>query len=296
MPIITVKRKVGELIIMRNCMWTIDDNDTLYDNWDYFKKYKEIAENIFGRSWEGIRRQAYKLGVELKNNYLTSNPAILNEARGYLDGLVLSDGNINCRNIKTGYYRQGCKEKGWLDKISDDLSKYEIECIVTNGQLRVDGFSAKGGSMMYDLSTRRYIEFKEIHDRFYVKWYELGKHPKRNWHRDEDGEYYIWQKIVPKDICLSSVCLANEYLGDGSCVKHSRQRGYKISLSTEGFLREDTIFLTDLLSEVLDIKCGINKAGVIGIYTQADISTFLNYIKDYKTDCYNYKFPENAMR
>lgn len=277
--------------------WTIDECDTLYDNWGYFNNNKGIAEKTLNHTWAGIKAQAYRLGLGTRSNYLKSNSVILSKARDYLSGLVLGDGHIECKyNSKTGIYRQCCKHKCWLDKISEDLYEYGIECIVTNGQLRTGGFYPEGGSISYSLWTHSYVEFKEMHDRFYIKWYEIDKHPKRNWHLDENNEYFIWQKIVPEDICLSSECVANWYLGDGTIPKHTYRNGYFIRLSAEGYLREDIIFLSELLSETLDIKCGVTKVGKIQIGIQADISIFLNYIKDYKIpNCYRYKFPRNAM-
>lgn len=232
----------------------------------------------------------------MTRNYLTSNPAILNEARDYLDGLILGDGNIHHPRGrgKTSYYQHKCKYKNWLDKIDDDLYEYGIECGVSNERLHTGGFCSESGSILFYLWTHSYTEFKKMHDRFYIKWYDIDDYPETRWHEDKDskGDWYIWQKIVPKDICLTPVCIANWYLGDGGTYKHTYENGYYTRLSTDGFLKEDTIFLVDLLSKLFDIKCSITKQGVIQISTQADISTFLNYIKNYKVDCYNYKFPD----
>ncbi len=226
-----------------------------------------------------------------------SNPAILNEARDYLDGLVLSDGNINCKTNKTGYYRQGCKYKVWLDLISRDLYEYGVECMVDNEKLRTHKkFSVIGGSIECNLWTRSYIEFKEMHDRWYQKDYNIDEYPTTRWHLDEESEeYYILQKIVPNDINLSPECVANWYLGDGHLHKYKYCNGYQIILATNGFLRDDTIFLSELLFENFSIKCSVDTAGRIGIYNKFGVSTFLNYIKDYKVDCYSKKFLEGAM-
>jgi len=234
----------------------------------------------------------------MTTNYLTSNPIILKEARNYIDGLMLGDGNIQCMNSKTGYYQHGCKYKNWLDKIDDNLYEYGIECKVNNGRLQAGGFGIKRDLILYRLWTRSYIEFKEMHDRWYRKDYNTDEYSTTRWHLDKKtGEYYIWKKIVPKDICLSPVCLANEYFGDGGTYKRKYVSNYRMILATNGFLREDTIFLAELLSDTLDINCGVNKSGVIQVSTQADISTFLSYIKDCGIpDCYTYKFPEELIK
>ena len=224
-----------------------------------------------------------------------SNPLILNETRDYLDGLMISDGHIHCANSMTGYYHQLCKEKKWLDKINEDLYEYGVESKVNNGRLCIGDWQPDGGSLSYSIQTCSYIEFNEVHDRWYKPWYDIDNYSKYFWHKDEDGEYFIWQKVVPKDICLSPECVANWYLGDGSTTKKTYRDGYQTQLATNGFLREDVEFLLELLSEVLDIKCGVNKRKVIQISSQANIITFLNYIKDYEVDCYAYKFPDKLM-
>lgn len=224
-----------------------------------------------------------------------SNSAILNEARDYIDGLMLSDGHVHCANNMTGYYHQLCKEKSWLDKISEDLYEYGIESTVNNGRLITGKWQPKDGSIAYSLQTFSYVEFKEIRDRWYKPWYNIDNYSKHYWHEDEAGEYFIWQKVIPRDICLSPVCLANEYLGDGSITKKIYRNGYQTQLATNGYSREDVDFLSELLSKVLDIKCGVNKRKVIQISTQDNIKTFINYIKEYKVDCYSHKFPDNIV-
>lgn len=225
-------------------------------------------------------------------NYLTSNPAILKEARDYLDGLMLGDGHIECVSNDTGRYTQSCKENNWIDKISEDLYEYSIVCSVDDGRFRKTNYSLNEDSIIYGLWTHRYIEFKELHDRWYKKDYNVDECSTTRWHLDENREYYIWQKIIPKDICLSPVCVANFYIGDGSIPKFKQLYKYNISLSTDGFWKKDTMFLADLMSEVLDIKCSITDAGKILISNKSDVSMFLDYIKNYKVECYNYKFPE----
>ena len=226
-----------------------------------------------------------------------SNPVILNEVRDYFDGLMLSDGHIERKSMLTGRYCHLCKEKNWLDKISEDLYGYGIECTVNNGRLYIGGFSIDEGSLAYSLRTYDYVEFKEMHDRWYKKDYNIDEYPTTRWHLDKrSGEYYAWKKIVPKDICLTPGCVANWYLGDGNIHKDKRKyTTYTLSLATNDFIENDVLFLLELLFELLDIKCGIANSGVINICNRADISTFLNYIKDYKVNCYLYKFPEGAM-
>lgn len=226
-----------------------------------------------------------------------SNPAILNEVRAYLDGLMLGDGCIphKITRSRTNRYEQGCKHKNWLDIIRDDLYEYNIKCNLDNGRVVINKFTDYKGLVYYYLQTYSYIEFKEMHDRWYKKWYDIDNCSERLWHIDEDGEYFIWKKIVPKDICLTPQCVSNWYLGDGYLQNQSVYG--RITIATNGFLRDDIIFLLDLLSEVLDIKSSVNGDGVVGIYIQSDISLFFNYIKYCKIPvCYGYKFPKELIK
>lgn len=221
-----------------------------------------------------------------------SNQAILNELRNYIDGLMLSDGCIQYdRGNKTGWYQQNCKYKEWLEVISENFCKYIVECNLDDGRLITGGYSPKGGSITYFLRTRHYVEFKEMKDRWYKKWYDIDNYPERVWHLDTDsGEYYIFKKIVPKDILLTSSCVANWYLGDGNrSISYSNNQ---ITIATNGFLNNDTTFLSELLSNTLNIKCSIDKHNRIGIYNKSNIKAFLNYINEYKIDCFDYKFLE----
>ena len=216
-------------------------------------------------------------------SYLISNQAILNKARDYIDGLMLSDGCV-MRTNKTGYYKQVCEHDEWLKVISYNLNNHKIKNII---RTRTGGF--KKNKLYYNLVTSSYIEFKEMHDRWYKKDYNVDEYPIIRWHWDkEKEEWFAWKKIIPKDICLNPECVANEYLGDGSKAK----RNNHIRLATNGFSRDDTIFLSELLSETLDINCWVSGSGVINITNNKGITTFLEYIKDYKTNCYLYKFHE----
>lgn len=226
-------------------------------------------------------------------NYLKSNPTILNEARNYIDGLILSDGYIKNGSPKASLYVQKCKHKEWLDVISKYLKEQKIECTISNRTFHTTGF-CKTGTSYYQLHTYRYIEFEQLRNKWYKKWYNIDNYPETLWHLDnESDEYFIWKKTIPKDVCLNPECVANLYIGDGSISKHKGH--YYISLSTQGFLKEDIIFLSDSLSELLDIKFTISKKEVIRTFSNKNTSIFLNYIRDYKVDCYSYKFPDHLL-
>lgn len=220
--------------------------------------------------------------------FLKSEKNITSIALNYIDGLVLSDGHIH-KGIKTGQYMQKCKHKEWLDKIKGDLYSFSIESNVNNGKLMHGGFfnglnKPEISGFNYSLWTKSYIEFKELRERWYKEWYlDL-----------DDGTRIITQKIVPKDICLNQECVANWYLGDGSIIKHYCD-SYRIEIATMCFKKEEVVFLSETLNNVLEINSYVDKRNAIYIGKLKDIISFIEYIKDYKVDCYSYKFPDRIM-
>ncbi len=227
------------------------------------------------------------------SKHFVSNPAILNEARDYLDGLLISDGNITIdkRNISntTASYHQDCKHQEWLNKIKDDFFKYNIKSKVNNGRIRTGGLNnmkvpqafKPEGYLIYRIDTPYYLELRNV----YKRWYKL------TYYEDEDGyEYTKYKKIVPRDINMTPAFCGNWYLGDRYLHKQP-----EIILSTTGFIIDDVIFLCDLLSKTLDIKCNITKHRNIIISKKHMVYIFLDYIRNYKINCYSYKFPDNIM-
>ena len=198
----------------------------------------------------------------------------------YIDGLLLSDGHIQENINKTsGRYIQRCKYKEWLDDISNFFFNYGIINKVSD-PIYHKGFSKDKLFVVYSLFTHRYLEFKNMRDRWYKPFY----------YEDREGyECFKYKKCIPKDIDLTPCCVANWYIGDGNISKHY------IGLATNDFLREDTIFLSELLSKTLDIKCTATKENRIIISRKSGIEAFLDYIKEYKISCYSYKFPEGAI-
>jgi len=223
-----------------------------------------------------------------------SNPEILNESRDYIDGLMLSDGSIQCVGINTGYYEHSCKYNCWLDMIFDYMYKHKIESKVNNGILYSGGFQPKSGSLIYKIRTRAYIEFKVMRNRWYKEWYDIDDYNKYFWHFDkESGDYFIWKKIIPKDICLTPECILNLYIGDGNINIVKEHSVNQITLATYGFLVDDVFFLSELISDVLDIECSLNKYNTINISKNNHVRKFFDYIKDCTIpSCYDYKFPK----
>ncbi len=262
--------------------WKVDEVNKLRDNWKYYLTNKTQAIDEFGCTWDSITHKAYRNNIHLKPSF-RENKKILNEARNYIDGLLLSDGCISSNRNKTGIYQQSCVYNEWLDIIKEKFSSFGIQGNINNGLLRTGGFKeVYNPSFIYAFATLSYTDFKYMHSRWYIlneeKYYSKGMLNK------------YWNKIVPNDLNLTSECVANWYIGDG-CISTNPQ----IVLATYGFKKEDVIFLSELLLDTLDVYNTINKHNGIVISRKNCIKTFINYIKDYKVDCYAYKFPDKYV-
>ncbi len=252
-----------------NKKWTSDDCENLCDNYSYYLKNKDEAVNDFSRTWRSIEAKAQEIGIAVFKTKCCS--FILSQLRSYIDGLMLSDGNIVVRNNSAGYYRQNCHYKEWLVDISNKLSLYDIEVLVDNKPTLKSsvykGRVIKGS--VYNLRTHNYSEFVDM----WKRWYSNNF------------------KIIPRDIDLTPECVSNWYLGDG-CT--SRGSGL-LSLSTKGFIEEDVDFICDKLNNILDISFHIDKSNCVMTYKLRNRKIFLNYIKDYIPSCYSYKFPKELI-
>lgn len=178
----------------------------------------------------------------------------LNAIRSYIDGLLLSDGNICTSSKFSGMYRQICKHKEWLDAISKKFHEHGIKNTVSKTIIN--------GRRYYRLFTLSYPEFKTLHSLWYLNKI----------------------KVIPRDIELTPGCLANWYLGDGYLLPCGAIRIGKV-----GFSQEDSEFLIKKLNQELSIDSRKHKPRSIYI-PQRDALVFLKYIEDFKIPCYSYKW------
>jgi len=194
-------------------------------------------------------------GVTINNSFNTN----------YLDGLLLGDGCLwirsSCRCV-TPRYTQGCIKKVWVDTISKFFSNAGI---INSVHATFNNRVSRGNEkILWNINTRVYQEFFS----FYNRWYPDGI------------------KVVPKDINLNSQLLANWYMGDG-CFTHKKYG--TIVLSTQGFIREDVIYLSDLVNEYLDINSRVSKRNEIYIHDTNSVEKFLNSVILYVLPCFEYK-------
>jgi DNA-binding transcriptional regulator WhiA len=250
--------------------WTNDECELLYDNYNYYLNNKEEAIKDLRRTWKAICIKARDMGCK-SENILKSNPHIFNNLKDYIYGLLISDGSIpyNIQCNTTSQYQQSCRYSEWIKMIGDVFKSNNINYNISK-ILPKKGF--KSCNEQTFISTACYTEFKLL---------------RNIWYPDEI-------KVVPDDFKLSPICVNNWFLGDGNCSKNGN--GYMIQLATNGFIKDDVIFLCDILNNKLDLKAHTNKAGTIQITNYSGVSKFLNYINSCDIpECYSYKFPEGAM-
>ena len=120
--------------------------------------------------------------------------------------------------------------------------------------------------------TYSYIELDEQRKR----WYPNGK------------------KIVPKDVRLTPIVLAQWYMGDGN-LELKRKASYRITFCTDSFTKEENNFLANILKEkygyTLIVRRYKKEKGYrIFMSRQDDVKDFLLKTSPYKVSCFDYKW------
>jgi len=198
----------------------------------------------------------------------------------YIDGLMLGDGSIH-KQTSTAYYRQGFAFRygEWASEIQADFHDFGIDSKLTLEDFKADRFHDKEYQQWLLRTRGKRSNF--VFRIFKEKWYN-GRTNKRG--------HII--KTVPFDIDLiPPQTLANWYIGDGSY----NERTGTCTLCTEGFTLLEVIDLCDKLNKVLSIKTTVPTNHNIYMSRQ-DSCVFLDYIKDYKLDCFKYKWGEGIRK
>ena len=195
----------------------------------------------------------------------------------YIDGLMLGDGCIADANAKhytpTRYIQPFAhKYKEWAQKIQSGFHEFGIDSGVVPKVSRIKDKKYMG----WVLHTRGDVN-KSIFPLLRERWYN-GRMNKNGW----------IIKTIPSDIDLSSPqLLANWYMGDGT---YNKEHMY-CCLATGGFTKLKLFNLCHQLNKILGVHPTITKTNYIYMSVQ-DSLVFLDYIKDYKVDCFAYKWGE----
>ncbi len=94
--------------------------------------------------------------------------------------------------------------------------------------------------------------------------------------------YFDNKKIIPKDIQLTPLVLAIWYMDDGCFSDH------KCIIATDGFSREDILFLQKRLEDEFDIKCSFKNDSKL-LIKKKSIETFFSLIRPYILSTFQYK-------
>lgn len=190
-----------------------------------------------------------------------------------LDGVMLSDGRLfmqqRSRNAAFRISQSGIQHLDWLQSIRLCLSALGVDCpgVKLTKACRRNG---EAYDYLYLLSRVSPILTKE-----YFRWYPHGK------------------KLVPNDLELTPVVLANLFTGDGSSSWRLGNRGVVMSLCVQNFSLEDIERIQSQLDD-RGIKMAPNCRRVLTTAGTASILTFMDMVEPYIVPSYRYKIKRPA--
>lgn len=203
----------------------------------------------------------------------------------YIDGLMLGDGCIPKRKWgNTAYYTQAFAYRylEWAQKIQSDFRGFGIDTKLTLLHKKANKFKNKEYKQ-WNLHTRgdaNHTIFPMLRERWY------------NGRMIESGNRIIEVKTVPLNIDLSPPqTLGNWYMGDGTYINGKKSNTCHSNLCTRGFTHQEISRLCHKLNKTLLIYTRIDTLNCIRMNV-ADSRMFLDYIKDYKVNCFAYKWGE----
>jgi hypothetical protein len=295
--------------------WTVEEENFLRENYPKLK-YNELAKKLnktkssvdhkiirmkldkkrkrFTKEEEKLLRKNYansdskelakklqrkRSSVFYKSNYLkiNKNPKIMHTVgfKAIIDGLLLGDGCIIDSSKTSGIFVINQREDRlqWLQELQKSLSKYNVESKIEDGckakEITILGKKTKQRKS-YVLRTKSYPTFL----RYRKRWYPEGK------------------KIVPTDVILSPIALAQWYMSDGHRFTSKKSNG--LNIYCDGFQRKDVEFLRDRLNAQYRLSFHLwNVRTVLQLSRKKHVEIFLRITKPYKMDCFNYKWRNN---
>jgi hypothetical protein len=204
------------------------------------------------------------------------NLPVATKSTWLLDGVILSDGSL-CRSRNSSPYFSIAQGKGnlhldWIRKIQGYLQSYHIELCKDYPKIR------GSNQELFLISRANYMI-----DYQYSRWYKNKI------------------KVVPNDIVLSPLVLADWFMGDGSVYQRESGNRY-LTLATHGFSRDEVEYLKALLDEVylkgFSVNHQTNMSSTNGYYLGTGISSliddFLNRVDSFVVPSFEYKMKRVA--
>lgn len=216
---------------------------------------------------------------------IRKNPAILNELKELIDGLMLSDGYIKKPYSLTAgsSYTQCCVDYEWLLHIKERFDEFGVLSNIYHKSNNIS--SSVNKRNVYMLYTLCYSEFELLRS----IWYRLLTVSGNN--------YY---KRVPDSVIFSKECVANWFFGDGSSRVIDYKSPIRISFATQGFNKNDVEKLSSKLNNTVNIRSCVSEEYhkktdkmyyIIKIASRDSAMRFFEYIDGYRISCFDYKFP-----
>lgn len=187
------------------------------------------------------------------------------EARQWIDGEIMGDGNLTSTSKYSASFRYTSKYLEYIQYIADTLKSFGIKRM---GKINKQ-YHKKMDCYTYQYASLFYKELLPIRKR----WYPEGK------------------KIIPRDLELTPLVLRQEHIGDGSLIHYKNRKNSKpyICLATCGFPVKDVEWLVKKLIK-LGFKSTRQPANNIITISTYSTKEFLEYIGNSPAGCYEYKF------
>ena len=146
-----------------------------------------------------------------------------------INGTLLGDASIECKEGKYYYYSLVSKSKEFLEWVKKFFLKYGIKPYIL-----LNNYTSKVYMLGFYINAGPYKELLHLRD----KWYKEIK-----------GKTV---KVVPRDLELTPTTLLFWYLGDGSLIRrrNDETRVPHIAFATNGFSKKDVKFLREKLKEI----------------------------------------------
>jgi len=226
--------------------------------------YRETVARYIRMHGFIVRTTKEQMGI----SYPSKEVILSTEVKSFIDGLLSGDASIPKKKDFTAprNLTQTCKYEEYLQYVSRRLNHFCITCSPLLSRWSEDVRCKSGGYHECFLQTHRYQTF-EI---FRRRRYPLGK------------------KIIPRDLIITSDLLLQLYLCDGNFYRH-------ILLCTNGFDKEDVLFLKNLIEKELQITLRLvdSKSGFMLAINKSVCNIFLDYIGPCPVKCYEYKWTDN---
>ena len=191
------------------------------------------------------------------------------EAQEVFDGVMLSDGNLQMHgfNARLRVQLSGASHLDWLTYIKDALLPSGVQ-IGARGLGLYKGISKGKPYIGAFLQTRTCSYLTEQCER----WYKAGI------------------KVVPVDVKITPLSIANWFMGDGSSSPDNRNSAIVTHLASCNFTLEECIILAERL-EVLGVRAtaapnnGYPRVNI----SQFSVNYFMSIIEEYIQPSYRYK-------